>query len=92
MTGGSDTIYSPLPEGAWTAYGPNGEEVLVVSENDGARIIWGDVPIDYDDEAELYDGETLDILTSLPEPGPNARWQAAVRVGQQVTLYTLVYH
>lgn len=83
--------YAPLPEGTWTAYGPNGEEVVVVSENDGKRITWGDVPIDYDYEAGLYDGETLDVMTSLPAPGVNARWEAAVRVGQNVTIYTLVF-
>lgn len=82
-------FYGALPEGTWTAYGPNGEEVIVVSENDGATISWGDVPIDYDSEAGLYDGEVLDIMTSLPVPGPRAPWEAAVRVGQQVTIYTL---
>jgi hypothetical protein len=85
-------IYAPLPEGTWTAYGPNGEEVVVVSEDGGARITWGDVPIDFDYEAGLYDGETLDILTSLEQPGHQAPWRAAVRVGQQATIYTLVFN
>lgn len=82
-------IYAALPEGTWTATGPNGEEVIVVSENDGATITWGDVPIKYDFETGLYDGEGMDIMTSLEEPGEQAPWRAAVRVGQQATAYTL---